>query len=75
MTSSASVTAMTSATLTPGAVSSSVALPSGKADHRHVGHDEIDRPRRGQRQGALRDDLGFALGGVLHGDDDALGAA
>ena len=50
MASSASVTAMTSATLTPGAVSSSVILPAGKADHRHFGHDQIDRPRRRQRQ-------------------------
>ena len=30
--------------------------------------------QRGQRQRALLDDLGRALGGVLHGDDDALGA-
>ena len=44
-TSSASVSAMTSATVTPGAVSIRVALAVGKADHRHLGHDKVDRPR------------------------------
>ena len=24
----------------------------GETDHRHIGNDEVDRPRRGQRQGA-----------------------
>ena len=50
-------------------------LAVGKGDDRHVGHDQIDRPCRRQRQGAFGDDLGFALRGVLHGDDDPLGAA
>src|SRR6478752_1655164 len=48
---------------------------AGKGDHGHIRHDEIDRPRRCQGQVALGYDLGLALGGVLHGDDDALGAA
>ena len=73
--SSASVTARTSATRDAGRRLQQRRLAAGKGDDRHFGHDEIDRPRRGQRQVALGDDLGFALRGVLHGDDHALGAA
>ena len=46
MTSSASVTAMTSAMPTPGAVSSRVALTVRESDDRHVGDDQIYRPHR-----------------------------
>src|SRR3954466_7746953 len=48
---------------------------AGKADYRHVGHDKVDLPRRGQWQVALLDDLRFSLGRVLHGNDNPLGAA
>ena len=72
--SSASVAASTCSTVTPSAVSSSVARPSGKRDHRKLGDEEIHRPGRRERQRALSHDLRAAFGGVLHGDDHALGA-
>ena len=66
---------MTSATVTPGAVSSSVILPPEKpitamsVTTRSTGREEVS--------GRVHfcDDLGFPFRGVLHGDDDALGAA
>src|SRR5258706_13798564 len=48
-------------------------LSAGKPDHGHVRHDEVDRPRRGQRQAAYLNDLRFPFCGMLHGDDDTLG--
>ena len=72
MTSSASVDLTTSATVTDGAVSSSVARPSGNAitaksvTTRSTGRAEV--------RGSVHrlHDLRFSLGGVLHRDDDAL---
>ena len=60
-TSSASVAASTCSTVTPSAVSTSVARPSGKPDHRELGDDEVHRPVRRERQRALLDDLGRPL--------------
>jgi hypothetical protein len=42
---SASVTASTSATVTPRRGFHQRRLATGKSDHRHIGDDEIDRPR------------------------------
>src|SRR3954469_21454723 len=44
-------------------------LAARKTDHSHLGHDKVDRPGRSQWQVAFGDDLGLALGRMLHGDD------
>ena len=72
MNKSASVTAMTSATVTPGAVSCSVILPPEKpitaisVTTRSTGREDVSGSAH------FCDDLGFPFRGVLHGDDDAL---
>src|SRR5262245_40313256 len=73
-TSSASVAATTCAVDTPGP-----GLPQGcaavaKLDDRQLGDYHVDRARRRDRQGAFFHDFRLALGGVLHRDDEALGA-
>ena len=46
----------------------------GKRDDCQFGDDQIYWTKRRKRQSAFLDDLGFTLSGVLHRDDDALGA-
>src|SRR5687767_5999638 len=44
-----------------------------RLDDRHFGYDQADTTCRGQRQGAVLNDLRLAFDRVRHRDDDALG--
>ena len=46
----------------------------GDFQHAHLGDDLVDAVGSGQGQAALLEDLGVALGGVLHADDALAGA-
>ena len=70
----AAVAACTCSTVNSGLISVISETVVGDLEDAHLGDDLVDAVGSGQRQTALLEDLGVALGGVLHADDAVLGA-